>query len=168
VCGVWYKDTPVNGDNTISQFLDTTLLSFGISDINERARIELAIRSDSERILSAIIQHEYSMTAQERGAILAQCDLIGIDYVLAEINGVVTPVGIEVNGPNCTINCDIAEFVHSHTAGEAFRMYVANMISRSLVFIMKRKCVLVIGAERCSLSVIRSASNDYDVQVSNL
>lgn len=61
------------------------------------------------------------------------------------ISGVISPVGIEVNGPNCTTNCDVFEFTYPATIGEAFRVFIQTAIARSQAFIIRQKTILMFG-----------------------
>ena len=100
----------------------------------------------------------------------------GIDFFLMEVNDTIRPVAIEVNGHDCTINCQIFDFLanlnfnaslsadpvstylstdlvpslsrynHGNVHGRSVRPYVRTMIARSQRFIIKGKTILVIGA----------------------
>ncbi|KAH3754497.1 hypothetical protein DPMN_189172, partial [Dreissena polymorpha] len=108
-CGVASKDAPVNGNNTVLQTLDATLLAFGITDPTVRRNIERDVRKKTEDVLQAIMDEEKKMTAQQRGGIGGYTDIIGIDFFLTEMNGQIFPVAIEVNSHDCTINCHMYE-----------------------------------------------------------
>jgi len=105
------------------------------------------------------------MSQNERGGAGAQTDLIGIDYVITEINGRVFPMGIEVNSHDCTINCQVYEFMYPETKGNAFRAFIQTVVARSQRFLMRGKKVLVIGAGGFSKMFIWPASKDYSIEV---
>ena len=57
----------------------------------------------------------------------------GVDFVVTRVNGEITPVGIEVNSHDCTINCQIFEFSNAYLGydqGEAVRPLVQTMVKR--------------------------------------
>ena len=59
--------------------------------------------------------------------------IAGIDFIVARVDGEITPVGIEVNSHDCTINCQIYEFVNAYLGydqGESVRPLVQTMIKR--------------------------------------
>ncbi|XP_052234453.1 carnosine synthase 1-like isoform X2 [Dreissena polymorpha] len=112
-CGVASKHVPVNGDNTVVQTLDTTLLAFGVSDPTVRRNIERDVRKKSEDLLQTIMEEEKKLTVEQRGGIGGCTEIIGIDFFLTEKNGQISPVAIEVNSHDCTINCQIFEFIAS-------------------------------------------------------
>ena len=61
----------------------------------------------------------------------------GIDFIITRVNGEIAPVGIEVNSHDCTINCQIYEFVNAYLGydqGESVRPLVQTMVKR-FVFI---------------------------------
>jgi len=165
VCGVGLKKVPVNGDNTIPQSLDTTLIQFSVTDESRRQAILSEMKHVSESLMQRIISYEKKMSENERGGVGAQTDLIGIDYILTEVEGSIIPIGIEVNSHDCTINCHIYEFMYPNTKGEAFQAFVQTMIARSQRFIMRGKRVLVIGAGGFSKSFIWPAAKDYGIDV---
>ena len=67
VCGIGFRNEPVNGDNTIAQSLDSTLIAFGVADPDVRMRTYRTIKSASEAIFTAYLNHEKTMSADERG-----------------------------------------------------------------------------------------------------
>ena len=165
VCGVGLKKQPVNGDNTIPQSLDTTLVSMGILDPVHRSAIDDMISTASENLLQRMIDFEATMSENQRGGVGAQTDVIGIDFILAEVDGKVTPVGIEVNSHDCTINCHVYEFMYPETIGDAFRPFIQNIIARSQRFVMRGKTILVIGAGGFSKKFVWQAAKDYGIEV---
>jgi len=67
VCGVGYRNEPLNGDNTVGQSFDTTLVAFGVIDTAVRMRTYETLRSASEAVLRAIIEYENGLSVEERG-----------------------------------------------------------------------------------------------------
>jgi hypothetical protein len=43
------------------------------------------------------------------------------------LDGKLEPVGIEVNSHDCTINCQLFEFMNPHTQGNAVKPYVETI-----------------------------------------
>jgi hypothetical protein len=56
---------------------------------------------------------------------------LGIDFVIGDVDWKIEPVGIEVDSHDCTINCQLFEFMNPHTQGNAVKPYVETMIARS-------------------------------------
>jgi hypothetical protein len=71
VCGIGYRNEPLNGDNTLGQSLDSTLVAFGITDPDSRTSIYMAFKAASEAILTAILDHEKELSADERGYVMS-------------------------------------------------------------------------------------------------
>ena len=69
---------------------------------------------------------------------------LGIDFVIGDVDGKIEPVGIEVDSHDCTINCQLFEFMNPHTQGNAVKPYVETMIARSQKFSMQGRTVVVI------------------------
>lgn len=75
VCGIGKANAPINGDNTVPQSLDTTLLQFGFGA--HRKRLNERLREDSEKVLQKMIEYEDQLNEEEKGGRRAQTDLIG-------------------------------------------------------------------------------------------
>lgn len=104
------------------------------------------------------------------------CVFSGIDYFLTAKTGKLRPVAIEVNGHDCTINCQIYDFLanlyqatpinanpvssfllqekvptlarynNGPVRGRSVRPFVRTMVARSQGQVMRGKKVLVVGA----------------------
>ncbi|XP_064613939.1 carnosine synthase 1-like isoform X2 [Liolophura sinensis] len=164
-CGVGNACQPINGDNTVVQSLEETLKTWGISDSRERQSVYDDIKHKSEATLNAIMKFEENLPSCMKGTVGAQTDLIGIDYVLTRDSGMLSAVLVEVNSHDCTINNQIFEFVNPASSGEAVRLLVRTMLTRSLRYIMRGKIVLVIGAGGVSKHFVWEAANEYGIQV---
>ncbi|KAL4216930.1 Carnosine synthase 1 [Mactra antiquata] len=110
-CNMGYKDSPVNGDNSVGQTLATTLQAYNINDPDTISVLESNIRVLCARVMKGIIDRENLLSAEEKGAHMGQTDVIGIDIVITERSGKYIPVGIEVNGHDCTINTQLFDFM---------------------------------------------------------
>ncbi|XP_052814341.1 carnosine synthase 1-like isoform X2 [Mya arenaria] len=106
ICGIASADGPINGHNTTTLTLMTTLQSFNVG-VEEIFKFEHELRYRSERYMNAIIEYEETLSPEERGELYAQTDLIGIDYVITERNGKLAAVAIEVNSHDCMYVCQI-------------------------------------------------------------
>ena len=90
----------------------------------------------------------------------------GIDYVLGEINGQLEAVGIEVKSHDCTINCQLYEFMNPDRQGESVRPLIQTMCRRSQLFSMQGQTVLVVDAGGYSKRFIWDSYKDYGIKVS--
>jgi hypothetical protein len=87
--------------------------------------------------------------------------------LVTAINGTICPVGIEVNGPNCTTNCDVFEFTYPSTIGEAFSIFIQTTIARSQAFIISHKTMLLIGNPRRNIGAqLQVFARKHDIEVS--
>lgn len=111
-CAIGNKKLPINGDNSVCQTLDTTLIAYGVTDPDERRSLELDIRTQSADVLKMIIEREKQIPAELRGELRGQTDVIGIDMIVTKRRGKLIPVGIEVNSHDCTINTQIFDFIN--------------------------------------------------------
>ena len=75
ICGVGQKNSPINGDNTKPQSLETTMRQWGLE--NETESLKKTLKEGSENLLRRIIEHENKLDDEERGNIGAQTDVIG-------------------------------------------------------------------------------------------
>ncbi|KAK3084557.1 hypothetical protein FSP39_015338 [Pinctada imbricata] len=163
VCGVGNKNEPINGDNTQPQSFETTLHQMGLSAHETRLREEVI--STSENVLRRIIEFEKGLTIQEKGGVGAQTDIIGIDFVIGQKNGVISPIGIEVNSHDCTINCQLFEFINPRLSGSSLRPLVETMVSRSQEFVLQGRTIVVLGSGGTSKRFIWPIAKSYGVQV---
>lgn len=113
-----------------------------------------------------------------------------------ETNGKIRPVAIEVNGHDCTINCQIYDFLatmnenvclsagpvstyltedqvpslsrynNGPVRGRSVRPFVRTMVARSQRHIMKGKKILVVGAGGYSKRNLWPAAKSYGIDVS--
>ncbi|KAK3586588.1 hypothetical protein CHS0354_027723 [Potamilus streckersoni] len=164
-CGVAHLSEPVNGNNTVCQSLKTTLIAFGIIDEAEMASFEKEVREKSAAVLDGIMSYENDLSTTERGGLYAQTDVIGIDLVITTRNGILTPVGIEVNSHDCTFNCQIYENIYPQEKGLSVHPWVETMITRSQKFVLAGKRILVIGGGNYDKGFIWGAAQDLGVQV---
>ena len=81
------------------------------------------------------------------------------------MDGKLEPVGIEVNSHDCTINCQLFEFMNPYTQVNAVKPYVETMIARSQKFSMQGRTVLVIGAGGYSKCFIWDTYQTFGIQV---
>ncbi|XP_053385384.1 carnosine synthase 1-like isoform X2 [Mercenaria mercenaria] len=112
-CAIADKHLPINGDNTVCQSLDSTLLAYNVFDESERRELEMKIRTQSADVLKMIMEREKLLSVEERGAFRGQTDVTGIDMVVTKKAGKLVPVGIEVNSHDCTINTQLYDFMMS-------------------------------------------------------
>ncbi|KAK3602003.1 hypothetical protein CHS0354_024783 [Potamilus streckersoni] len=164
-CGIANLSEPVNGDNTVCQSLKTTLMGFGITDETEVENFEKEVKEKSAAVLDSIMSYENDLSTTERGGLHAQTDVIGIDFVITRRRDVLTPVGIEVNSHDCTINCQIYENLYPQEKGLSVRPWIETMITRSQKFLLVGKKILVIGAGSYGKAFVWPAAQDMGVQV---
>ncbi|XP_056016252.1 carnosine synthase 1-like isoform X1 [Ostrea edulis] len=143
ICGVGRKKYPINGANTEPQSLETTLIQWGLEQESEQ--IIETVKKGSQNLLRSIINHENALTVAEKGGIEAQTDVIGIDYILSKRGGKYVPFGIGVNSHDCTINCQLYEYLNPYLAGESVGPLVETMIERSQKFMLQGKTILVLN-----------------------
>ena len=93
------------------------------------------------------------------------CIFVGIDYILAKRNGTYTPIGIEVNSHDCTINCQLYEFMNPDLAGQSVGPLVQTMCERSQKYAVWGKVVVVIAAGGSSKKFIWPAAKKDNIQV---
>ena len=93
------------------------------------------------------------------------CIFVGIDYILAKRNGRYTPIGIEVNSHDCTINCQLYEFMNPDLAGQSVGPLVQTMCERSQKYAVWGKVVVVIAAGGSSKKFIWPAAKKDNIQV---
>ena len=150
----------------VPQSLNTTLLALGIVDEPERRRLHDVIQIASEHLLDAIIAGEAGTTESGRGNVGAQTDIIGIDFVLSEVNDAVTPVGIAVSSQDVAVcRCQVYENLFPDVAGEAFRPYLLNAVNRSQRYLVRGMKVLVVGAGGYSKKFIWPSAKEFGIQV---
>ncbi|XP_062594790.1 carnosine synthase 1-like [Saccostrea cucullata] len=163
ICGVGKKNEPINGDNTVPQSLQTTMRQWGLEA--ETERIVETIKIGSEKLLQRVINHENSLTLAEKGCVGAQTDVIGIDYFLSKRGGNYIPYGIEVNSHDCTINCQLYEFINPSQTGKSVAPLVETMIERSQKFMVQGKRVLVLNLGVKSKKFILDAAIRDNIRV---
>ncbi|WAR19234.1 LOW QUALITY PROTEIN: CRNS1-like protein [Mya arenaria] len=147
ICGIASAEGPINGDNTTTLSLLTTLQSFNI-EVEEIFKFEHELRGQSERYMDAIA-------------------------LTTERNGKLTAVAIEVNSHDCMYACQIMDNImalgckmadpdiddfefwktssysrynHGDVHGRTIRPYVRNAIARSQRWLIRGKQVLIVGA----------------------
>lgn len=120
----------------------------------------------------------------------------GIDYFLTEKDGKVRPVAIEINGHDCTINCQVYDSVvdlvkyspitgnptssfltveevptlerynSDKVRGRSVRPLVRTMVARSQRHLLRGKKLLVIGAGGVGKSDAVKCASDMGINVS--
>ncbi|VDH96479.1 carnosine synthase [Mytilus galloprovincialis] len=164
VCGIGLKHQPINGDNTIPQTFETTMKMWNMEE-DEMNRLLDKVSTGSEKIMERIIEYERGLSTDIKGGVGARTELIGIDYVLGMVDGQLEAVGIEVNSHDCTINCQLFEFLNPHRQGEAVKPLVETMIRRSQLFAMQDKTVVVVGAGGFSKKFIWESFKSFGINV---
>ena len=91
--------------------------------------------------------------------------VLGIDYILTKKNGMYTPVSIEVNSHDCTISCQLYEFMNPDLTGQSVGPLVQTMCERSQKYAMWGKVILVIAAGGSSKRFIWPAAIKDNIQV---
>jgi hypothetical protein len=179
VCGIGICNLPTNGDNTVGQSFDSTLISFGITDPDVRSKLYDDVKMASEKTLTAVLNYESVLSVEERGCPGGQSDLIGIDFILADSPtggddcdssvatplASLTPVAIEVNSLNCTTNCDLYEFMYRETIGEALETFIEHAIVSSQRHQLAGRTVVVCGGD---VKLVSKAAQDYKLTIVHL
>lgn len=165
VAGINDTRTPINGNNSIPLSLELMLHKWGVTDVTHQKEIRDVIQRSSERLLLELMDRERRLTVKERGGVDAQLDMIGLDVILSKINGVITPVVIEVNGQDCVCLPFCYEATNPNLRGEAVGGWVQTMVSRSQRFLMRNKVVLMIGGGGFTKRNLWSAAKDFGVKV---
>lgn len=75
LCKVEQNKSPINGNSTNQQSLETTMRQLGIE--NEIENFQKTLKEGSENLLRRIIEHENRLSDEERGNVGAQTDVIG-------------------------------------------------------------------------------------------
>ncbi|KAK3586594.1 hypothetical protein CHS0354_027732 [Potamilus streckersoni] len=164
-CGIAFVEEPVTETTAILQPLRTTLIAYGVTDDDKIDRFEKDVKEASAAILDSIMSYESDLDTSERGGLFAQTDIIGIDFVIASRNGVLTPVCIEVNSHDCTINCHTFETFYPKLKKKTVGPYVETMIVRSVNLLMVGKTVLVVGGGDYSKHFIWPAAEEMGIKV---
>lgn len=164
LCGIAQREKPINGDNTVPQTFDTTLRTCGVAAKERKRLTDLTIKI-SDDLMREIFKKENEMTSAERGGVGGQTDVIGLDFVLGERDGVLTPIAIEVNSHDCTINCQLFESMNPELQGRSVGPLVETMVQRSQRHLMDGKTILVVGAGGFSKRFIWDAARDYGIKV---
>ncbi|KAK3584400.1 hypothetical protein CHS0354_010176 [Potamilus streckersoni] len=165
ICGIYRGKGPVKDDDTICQPLNVTLNGYGLFDESEIERFEKDVMEKSTHVLDSIMSYESELSTSERGGILAETDVIGIEFVIIRRNGALTPVGIAVDSHKCIDECQMFENLYPKTKGMSVGLLVETMILRSQKCIMVGKRVLVIGAGGFSRQFIWTAAKEMGIQV---
>ncbi|XP_052673600.1 carnosine synthase 1-like isoform X3 [Crassostrea angulata] len=163
ICGVGKKNEPINGDNTKPQSYESTMIEWGLE--NDMERIKKLVVKGSANILKSIIRHENALTIEEKGGIGAQTDVIGIDYFLRKKEGVYVPYGIEVNSHDCTINCQLFEFINPSLSGYSVAPLIQTMIDRSQAFLIAGKKILLLNLGVSSKRFILDSAKKHRIKV---
>lgn len=75
--GVADGGSPFGGSETIGTSLDTTLQRWGLTDPLQRQELRDSIKQSSERLMLTLIRLEEKLSAEERGGVAAQTEMIG-------------------------------------------------------------------------------------------
>ncbi|PVD37014.1 hypothetical protein C0Q70_04007 [Pomacea canaliculata] len=144
VCIISDNFGPVDDTATIPMSLELTLRKWGIYDATQQHDIRYAIKRHSENLLQMLIQQEKTMTAE--ADVGTQTEVIGIDYVLTQVNDVITPVVLEVKVQGCLRLSCMYEALNPEVKGQAAREMLQTMTGRAHVAQLRGKMVLVVGA----------------------
>lgn len=166
VVGVGDLNKPINGDNTIPQSLESALDQWGIVQKSKQELLKKTIREEAELTLSSIIQYEANnLTDEQRGGKRAQTDLIGLDIILTNKFGVITPFIIEVNDHDCTLQAQMLELLLPETLGECVRPWVSTMLLKSQSYLLSEKTVLIIGGGGLSKNFVWEVAKEHEIKI---
>lgn len=91
--------------------------------------------------------------------------LSGIDYFLRKKGGVYIPYGIEVNSHDCTINCQLFEFMNPSQSGYSVAPLIQTMIDRSQAFLIAGKKILLLNLGVSSKRFILDSAIQHRIKV---
>ena len=81
------RSRPINGDNTVPQSLESTLMAYNIFDKEKRDQADRILQQQCEAVMSEIIEQENGLTVDQRGCLRAQTEVIGrLPSLLKRIN----------------------------------------------------------------------------------
>eukprot|EP01063_Lacrimia_lanifica_P023659 TRINITY_DN312_c0_g1_i1.p2 TRINITY_DN312_c0_g1~~TRINITY_DN312_c0_g1_i1.p2 ORF type:complete len:1003 (+),score=415.85 TRINITY_DN312_c0_g1_i1:420-3011(+) len=156
VCAVGPGDEPLHGSNSIPQTLALTLQQWGFTKAGATEVREL-IAADARASFRALDRYEQRLTPAERGGPRAATDMIGIDVLLSQRDGVIVPIVIEVNDHDCVHHSIVLEMMDPAERGEAMREYTRTMLYKAQRFSRIGAVLVAVGAGGSSKAFIWQA-----------
>ncbi|XP_072041224.1 carnosine synthase 1-like [Amphiura filiformis] len=114
-CGLSSKDSSISRNNTVCQGLDSTLLAYGLTDPAVRCAVDRDIRRHGEDVMRILIEEEHKLDEEQRGGLGGYTDVIGVDFSVTNEDGNIAPVAIEMKSHDCSVNCQVVDFMYHLT-----------------------------------------------------
>ncbi|CAH2321417.1 carnosine synthase 1 [Pelobates cultripes] len=172
VCSVGRAEKPLCHRFALPQSLETTLELWGVRDKYQKENILAQLKKTAENVMKIVMEEEKKLTQKERGGYKAQTDLLGVDFLLTVVDYMVTPVILGITSNYCLESCGIHECLQgSLVAGGSNAIISAStplletMLQRSLIYVMEKKEVLVVGSGGISKAFIWEAAKIYGIKI---
>eukprot|EP01013_Petalomonas_cantuscygni_P007094 TRINITY_DN1866_c0_g1_i1.p1 TRINITY_DN1866_c0_g1~~TRINITY_DN1866_c0_g1_i1.p1 ORF type:complete len:1044 (+),score=311.26 TRINITY_DN1866_c0_g1_i1:216-3347(+) len=165
LCGVGPSDHPLNGTNTVPATLDQVLTQWGILDEGHKDRIRQQINREGERVMQVISDAEDLLPADVRGGRNAFTDVVGIDFLLAQRRGMITPYVIEVNDHDCFFAVQQLEHVIPSTRGKSTDTWLERMVYRSHKYLLQDTVAVVIGGGGHSKAFVWDETREWQMRI---
>uniref|UniRef100_A0A8C5Q1X2 ATP-grasp domain-containing protein n=1 Tax=Leptobrachium leishanense TaxID=445787 RepID=A0A8C5Q1X2_9ANUR len=172
VCSVGRAEKPLCHHFALPQSLETTLELWGVNDKNQKDNILTQLKETAENVMKVVMEAENKLSHKEHRGRRAQIDILGVDFLLTVTDYMVTPVILGLTSNHCLESCGVHEcMLWNHGAGatittkSASKPLVETMLQRSLIYVMEKKEVLVIGSGGISKLFIWEAARGYGIKV---
>ncbi|XP_067104329.1 carnosine synthase 1-like [Osmerus mordax] len=165
VCKVGASDTPLSHSHSLSQSLETTLLEFGFTDPALAVSLRRIATDSALACLRVVMETELGMSQQCRGGTGAQTDMIGVD-ILFTVNGpFLKPVVLGLH-PTLCLQSSFPELEGCGRGTEGCQgTLLLTPFTRSHVYLMQGRTVLVVGAGAHSKKFIWEQAQRYKLKI---
>ncbi|XP_074653690.1 carnosine synthase 1-like [Tubulanus polymorphus] len=157
-CGVGRRNEPITGENTTTpQSIETTLRRWGLESA-EIDRVRKRVMNDSQNLLRKIMRHENNAAGLT--------DMIIVDYILTNREGLHAPICIEVKGRRSLKSYRAIEFLDADLdAGAPMTPLIEMMCEKSQKFAMWGKTLVVLGKGRASKQYMWSIAKEDNIKI---
>ncbi|NXP06288.1 CRNS1 synthase, partial [Thinocorus orbignyianus] len=167
-CCVGRAEAPVRHGAALPQGLDSSLQQLGVVAPGQRQALATRLRGAAEATMVALLAAEAELTPQQRGGARAHTDLLGVDFLLACVDGALELVALSTNSQRCLETCLLADAMGRAVGephGDLPRLLAEALLHRAQCHLVEGKDILLIGAGGVSKSFVWEAARDYGLRI---
>ncbi|TRZ12253.1 hypothetical protein HGM15179_014880 [Zosterops borbonicus] len=141
---------------------------WGVAAPSQRQALATRLREATEAAMAALLATEAELSSQQRGGARAHTDILGVDFLLACVDGALELVALGTNSQRCLETCALAEAMGravGEPRGDLPRLLAEAMLHRAQCHLVEGKDILLIGAGGVSKSFVWEAARDYGLRI---
>ncbi|KAM6956632.1 carnosine synthase 1-like [Aplochiton taeniatus] len=164
LCWVDTADAHPRAPHTGLQSLRETLTNWGFTQ-SEVSSIEQHIKQRAGAVMQVIMDHQSGISGAERGGAKVQTDMIGVEFSLSVLDGILQPLFSGVRAHSRGVLATPEALLDSSELDAALGPWLQAMCQRSHSFLVSGKTLLVLGAGGLKGMGIWHVAKTHDIKV---